>query len=176
MQSLRLTHSTHKFFDNAWALYEHSFPKDERRPIESQAKIMGHKNYHFEIFIKNREFLGLLFWWGFDELRYLEHFATMPVLRGKGVGKKVLDDFMNMDARPILLEVEMPEDEISRRRIGFYERLGFILHPDIYNPPSFHPDDPPPDMNLMSYPDPISEADVRGFVEEHHRDIYSWNK
>lgn len=176
MQLIRLGDTTEKHFDDAWVLYEHSFPKDERRPIESQAKIMGHENYHFEVFIKDGEFLGLLFWWGFDELRYLEHFATMPVLRGKGVGKKILDDFMIMDARPILLEVEMPEDEISMRRIKFYERAGFILHPDIYNPPSFHPNDPPPDLHLMSYPDPISEADVLRFMEEHHPDIYPTDK
>ena len=45
----------------------------------------------------------------------------------------VIDKFKEIAGnKPIILEVEVPLDEMSKRRIGFYERLGFILRNDIF--------------------------------------------
>ena len=38
----------------------------------------------------------------------------------------MLQELVKQYQKPICLEVELPEDELTRRRIGFYERNGFV--------------------------------------------------
>ena len=40
-------------------------------------------------------------------------------------------------ARPLVLEVELPNDTPSRRRIAFYERLGFRAFSQTYEQPPY---------------------------------------
>ena len=92
MEQIRLENISDNFFKEAWVLYENSFPMEERRLIDSQAKVMKHLKYNFDILIKEEQFIGLLFWWEFDNLRYIEHFATVENLRDKGFGKLILEN------------------------------------------------------------------------------------
>ena len=69
--------------------------------------------------------------WEFKDFAYVEHFATSPLSRGSGIGAKVMHLITEMINKPIILEVEPPEDEFSKRRINFYERCGYILNSDI---------------------------------------------
>jgi hypothetical protein len=57
----------------------------------------------------------------------------------------------------MLLEVEPGEDEISRRRILFYERLGMKLCPFDYKQPPYRKNEKPFPMLIMSFPHELSK-------------------
>ena len=71
-----------------------------------------------------------------------------------------------------MLEVELPQDEMSRRRIGFYERCGFELCHLPYLQPPYRPGDTPLPMHLMFHgtasPAPIFNT-IRDTI---HRHVY----
>ena len=48
-----------------------------------------------------------------------------------------MKQFLVFCGTPVVLEVEMPTDEMSKRRIGFYERLGFELDNQVYHQPPY---------------------------------------
>jgi len=172
MNYIRLTDTSHTYFEEAWALYEQAFPLAERRPLSWQRDIMPHGPYHFELILQGEILVGLLLWWSFEEVRYLEHFATAPALRGRGYGRRILESFITRDVRPILLEVEPPGEETQQRRIRFYEQSGFSLNPHFYQQPPYHPGQPPLTLLLMSYPAPVSLETVARFVSTRHPLIY----
>ena len=53
-------------------------------------------------------------------------FAVDPAQRNGGHGKNVLNHLCQLLQHPIVLEVEMPEEEMAQRRINFYKRQGFV--------------------------------------------------
>jgi ribosomal protein S18 acetylase RimI-like enzyme len=133
---------------------------------------MGNPLYHFELVTDGDSFVGFILWWGFDDVRYVEHLATSPRLRGEGRGRRVLDKFISGKDIPILLEVEHPVDEISRRRISFYERAGFVLNEYPYTHPPYKNGGEDVPLMLMSRPDAITENDLARFREKRHPVIY----
>ncbi|PKV67244.1 GNAT family N-acetyltransferase [Pontibacter ramchanderi] len=172
MEYIRLTDSSHHLFEEAWQLYEQSFPLEERRPLSWQQTIMPHGNYRFELVLLEGNLVGILLWWSFEEIRFIEHFATVPALRGQGYGKLILKDFASREERPVLLEVEPPHTEIQRRRIRFYEQNAFILNHHPYQQPPYHHGQPPLKLLLMSHPTSISHDAVSRFVSMRHPTIY----
>ena len=54
----------------------------------------------------------------------------------------------------VLLEVEMPETDFARRRIGFYERNGFRVRDEFkYIQPPYSPGQPSLELLLMTHGD-----------------------
>jgi Acetyltransferases len=176
MEYTRIENTKHPLFTKAWSLYVKSFPSEERRIIRTQKKIMNNPLYHFEIITDDGKFVGFIMWWDFEKRRYLEHFATLPRLRGKGHGKHIIETFISRANSPILLEVEHPDTEINKRRIDFYQRIGFVLNEYKYEQPPHtkHGDYVP--LMLMTYPDAVSQEDVKLFCQQYceHASIYHY--
>ena len=51
----------------------------------------------------------------------------------------------------IILEAELPETDLSRRRVAFYERYGFKICPKPYFQPPYHAGEAPLPLLLMYY-------------------------
>lgn len=81
--------------------------------------------------------MGLITAWNLDGFYYLEHLATTPLIRNRGYGKQIIQQIKDLLPGVIVLEVEHPEDEMSRRRIGFYQRCGFQLCEKEYIQPPY---------------------------------------
>ena len=81
--------------------------------------------------------VGLITVWKFAGFSYVEHLATSPSVRNKGYGRKIMEVLQQQFPGVIILEVEKPVDEWSRRRIGFYQRCGFSLCEKEYVQPSY---------------------------------------
>jgi hypothetical protein len=65
----------------------------------------------------------------------VEHLAVRHDQRGKGIGSSILKK-LQKKGDPILLEVEIPYDEVSSQRVLFYNRSGFNALPiDYFQPP-----------------------------------------
>ncbi|WP_103070636.1 GNAT family N-acetyltransferase [Aquimarina sediminis] len=168
MRRIRLKSISDKYFENAWRIYEESFPIEERRLIDAQAHVMKNPNYHFDIIIDEKQLVGFLLWWDFDSYRYIDHFATSIQQRNKGFGKLILEEFIGRTDKPIVLEVELPNSTINQRRINFYERIGFKLNSHYYEVPPSVTDQLPIQLLLISYPTLLSLKDVEEFVELYH--------
>lgn len=140
-------------------LYHESFPADERRKWTTNEDAR-------QFFLTNRDcraflgfdsegnFVGLLIYWHLgDHLLYCEHLAVCPKMRGKGIGSKMISRLKDVSGDRIIVEVEPPETEIARRRIGFYERLGLVAHPEIeYVQPPYSPESNALNLLIMNSP------------------------
>jgi len=172
MEQIRIKNILDTYFIEAWALYENSFPLEERRLIDSQVKLFKNLNYNFDVIIKEEKLIGFLLWWEFDTLRYIEYFATAEHMRNKGFGKRIIEKFIKRSQKPILLEVELPKSAIQQRRINFYKKLGFHLNTHFYKIPPIHEGFSALKLQIMSFPYPISETDLRNFTEQCHPIIF----
>ena len=57
---------------------------------------------------------------------------------------------VNLFGKPVCLEVEPPENEMTTRRVGFYKRHGFFLNPYPYMQPSISKGRSPIPLLLMT--------------------------
>lgn len=141
--------------DPAWprveSLYESAFPPEERRPAESMCRLVESDELFVAAVERDGAFCGFITWWDLGDVLFGEHFAMLPECRGGGIGGEVIRRFAAGAHKPVLLEVEVPHDDISERRVGFYRRNGFELCEREYlQPPYFAGGEPVP-MHLMSY-------------------------
>ncbi len=172
----RITSEQDTLFQFCWTLYMMSFPENERRAKEYQEETMKRELYHFDVVLDSGELIGFIGWWDFDDVRFIEHFATSASLRGQGYGAQILRSFAAESTKPIILEVEHPTYELARRRIGFYERLGFVLNPYGYEHPSYQQlDGQTVSLMIMSYPEPISEQQLVDFKDRYIETIHFKN-
>ena len=126
-----------------------SFPADEYRPLEEQRiNVESVDRFHMNILTAGEEPVGLLGYWQFEGFVYVEHFAILPTLRGNGYGREAINGLIKEKGR-IVLEVERPTDDLSRRRITFYTRCGLTLSPEEYIQPAYRTGGNEIPMHLM---------------------------
>ncbi|MBQ8673636.1 MAG: GNAT family N-acetyltransferase [Bacteroides sp.] len=165
--------------DEAWyayaeALLHASFPPEERRNDDEQrlnADTVSH--FHTDIILADDHPIGLITYWTFPSFCYIEHFATSPQERNKGYGREILQLFCRSMALPIVLEVELPDDDVSRHRTAFYQRNGFQLCDSFpYLQPPYREGDSFLPMHLMVH-GMLSEATTLQCVRETiYREVY----
>lgn len=124
-------------FDEVYEIMKESFPVDEFREYKEQKKLLSRPNYFLKTTLHHDEVTAFCAYYEFDDFIYIEHLACTEKVRGQGIGTQLIRDVMlEAKQRPIILEVEPPVDILTKRRVEFYKRLGFILN-DIphYQPP-----------------------------------------
>ena len=176
MKYTRIKNTEHPLFKKVWSLYKKSFPPEERRQLCTQRKIMDASLYHFEIITDIDKFIGFIMWWDFEGIRYIEHLAVLPQLRGKGYGQHILKRFISKSHLPILLEVEHPNTEINERRICFYQRMGFVVNEYEYKQPPFKKHGSYVPLMLMTYPDVVYKENIEIFCRQYseHASVYNY--
>ncbi len=149
-----------------------SFPREEYRDLEQQ-RLNCRTNCHFHpMLIRDGETrIGLMNYWQLGDIAYIEHFATSPDLRGKGYGSVALEEMARLSAR-IVLEVEQPDNDIARRRIGFYRRCGFVLCGQTYRQPPYRKGDVWLPMLLMFRGVDDVDGAFAAVRDEIHRTVY----
>lgn len=161
MDFIRLHSDTDPLFAQVFSLYEKSFPLHEQRRRSDQAAALRHPDYHC-MAIDDGGFCGLLMTWEQPEFIYVEHFAVCPERRGSGVGSRALAALCHAP-QPVILEIDPPQDEISIRRRGFYERAGFCVNDTLHIHPAYRRDCAPHRLVLMSSPGPLTPALTEAF-------------
>lgn len=131
--------------------YVASFPASERRDFSLLRQLVANEP-RFMVFalLKDDEYVGFITAWNFDWFVYTEHFAIDESARNGGVGGGGMKQFLSMFNLPVVLEVEAPADEMSKRRIGFYERIGFVLDTHEYYQPPYREGESWLEMCLMT--------------------------
>ena len=150
----RITTADPELYTYMEELLIHSFPADEYRDLEelrNYSAPRSEKPFYNNIILEGDTPVGLLTYWDFQQFCYIEHFAIDPAKRNGGYGKEALKAVRTLLNRPIVLEVEEPNEEMAQRRIGFYQREGFQLWPNAYQQPPYKPGCGFLPMQLMVY-------------------------
>ena len=143
---VKTTYVSYAFVEN---LLHESFPEEERRDDDMQ-RYNTDNNPLFTAYLITDDTIGLITLWKLSGFLYVEHLATSPSVRNKGYGKMIMQALLNnFPDSKIVLEVELPEDELSKRRIGFYERNGFTLCEKPYMQPPYRKSGSPIPMYIM---------------------------
>lgn len=131
-----------------------AFPQEERRDSAQQRQYSdSNPLFCSNIIREDDKPIGMISYWKMGDFFYIEHFAIDPTLRNGGYGKRVLEAIKQKLQGPIVLEVEEPTDEMSTRRINFYQRLGFTLYEKPYMQPPYRRGDSGLPMLLMTFGD-----------------------
>lgn len=150
-----------------------AFPPEERREVIQQREYSDHNPlFYNNIILEEDRPIGLISYWNMDDFFYIEHFAIDPNLRNGGYGKHVLEAIKEKLQRPIVLEVEKPTDEISTRRINFYQRLEFMLHEKPYMQPPYRQGDSGLPMLLMTYGNIDMDKDFEKVRNILYKEVY----
>lgn len=82
-------------FDKIFALMEESFPESERRTYAGQKVLLADPHYRLIAETdNNNEIIAFLAAWEFPLFRFVEHIAVDPIMRGSGIGGKMLAAFI----------------------------------------------------------------------------------
>lgn len=143
----------HPFYGQVERLMEQAFPFEERRCPEDQRRVAEtDPRLTVNALVSENRFVGLLTYWKLDGMMYVEHLATLPEVRGGGMGRRVMEKLTGCSDVPVVLEVEPPVDELTRRRVDFYRRCGFVLwEKRRYLQPSYHSGSGSLPLQLMVY-------------------------
>lgn len=138
IEFIRITNPFSDNFTYALSVLKESFPREEYRDTVEWAQHTQTKDiFHNTVIRCNGENFGILTYWNFSTFIYIEHFAIEQNKRKGGIGTMVLRHFLKGVDKPIVLEVEIPDNPIAVRRIKFYNRLGLNLEPYNYIQPPY---------------------------------------
>lgn len=162
-----------KEFCEFWRLYLQAFPVQERRTLEQQKVVMKNEKYTIKYIFEGDLFIGFYTVWDLEEFIFIEHLAIDESFRGKGYGYRIMKEIIEGVNKIIVLEVERPVTEIAKKRIQFYERLGFKLNPYEYEQPAYQNNLPPVPMFIMSFPNQLGNMEFKVVREKLYRIIYN---
>lgn len=156
-------------FPEIYRIMQASFSDDEYRPYDEQLALFEEPEYR--IYYMPAGFLAV---WEFESFIYIEHFAVDPALRNSGTGSAMLQELVKQYQKPICLEVELPEDELTRRRIGFYKRNGFVFNEYPYIQPPISKGKSPVPLRIMTYGEAITRETFEAIKNVLYRSVYKY--
>lgn len=151
------------------------FPINERRDLQLQRDYTNENNrFYANAILKDNIPVGLLTYWDFDKFVFIEHFTVEPQKRNSGIGHTIINILKAKLQRPLVLEVELPVDIETQRRIDFYTKLGFNTLKHNYLQPPYRAGDKPIPMHLMADGDPdINMEEFEKIKTTLYREVYS---
>lgn len=150
-----------------------SFPPNEYRDLSQQRDYTNNNRlFHPHIILWQNEPIGILNYWLFQTCCYVEHFAIDSKKRNLGYGAKALSLLKESINECIVLEVELPEDDVAIKRIYFYERAGFKLYDKEYYQPPYRKKDSYFPMRIMAYGNSINDEDFNQIKSTIYKEVY----
>lgn len=175
LKSIRLKSVMDADWKQIWKIYESSFPDFEIRTKETQKRLLSEKDYYCTAILEYDELVGILFYWETDRMNYIEHLAIHPDKRGQDYGSQIMNNFCDTE-KLTLLEIDPPEDEISKKRLRFYENLGFVMNDYHFVHPSFLKEQKHHKLMILSYPNKVSQKDFDYFLEYLDQKVLSYSE
>lgn len=146
-----------------WQLYETAFPASERRSRVQHAAALQDAAFHCLHLADEEGFAGILSYWQWPGLSFVEHLAIVESRRGQGLGHRVLE----LLPQPFILEIEPVVDAPTARRLAFYESCGLVRLPQPHVQLAYQAGQPDVPLWLLSKP-ALSEAEVQRFEQLYH--------
>lgn len=162
-----ITGTQDKYYNTFKDIYSVSFPIYEQRDEKQQAYAFTDTHYHLLATIEDDVLVSFISYWEFDTYVYIEHLAVNPGLRGRNAGSKTLSAFAEHIQKTIILEIDPPVDEISRKRLRFYEKLGYKTNPYKHFHPAYMPQQyEPHELLVLSNPASLDKAEYKQFYKD----------
>lgn len=145
------------------------FPDDERKPLSIIESRFKKNQNHCLIYLEDNVMKGYAILESCHKSLLMDYFAVIETYRNQGTGTKFLHEmkqyFKEYDA--LFVESECAYDEISQKRLDFYQKAGFVIsgiQVHLYHV----------DYELMVLPlnDEFEALDVRKRMEEVYEKIY----
>lgn len=163
-------------FRQAWAIYEESFPVDERRPLAEHLQTLSDSRYTFKSLLDDGgTVVGVLGYWRFEQFTFLEHIAISSACRGSGIGTSTVKGLLDASPLPLILETELPEmNDQAPKRIRWYESLGFHANQQEYVQPAYAKHQHPVPSRIMSYPHLLAPGDFEAIRHTLYSEVYRY--
>lgn len=179
MHFIRVTTPDHENYQDAMNLYKLSFPEHEQREEKSQTEVLNWTEYHFDLIFDGDLLAGILLYWETNDFLYVEHFCIDPKLRRRRYGERALS-LLGEKGKTVILEIDPPVDEVSKRRQGFYERCGYMINTFSHIHPPYHKGYDGHVLAVMSCPGILTAKEYDRFSmylkNTVMRDVYLENK
>jgi len=154
-------------------LYISAFPAEERREFRELTEILQLIECGIDlVLVSGGKIAGFCIVWDFEIFAFIEHFAIDNNLRGLGIGEGVLI-LLRKIYPVILLETELPVNEISQRRVKFYQRNGFRMLQRQYFQPSYGNNKPEIELQLMSTSVDFSVETLDEYILQIREKVYN---
>ena len=160
MTVTRIDSAAHPLAGEWWQLYEAAFPVCERRSAHWHAAALADPAFHVLHLADAEGFAGILSYWKWAELIYVEHLAIAPERRGRGLGHLALQ----LLPPPFILDIEPVVDAATARRLAFYESCGLVHLPQPHVQLAYQTGQPDVPLWLLSRP-ALDAAAVARFEE-----------
>ncbi|HBN96524.1 MAG TPA: N-acetyltransferase [Firmicutes bacterium] len=162
-----------KDFPKVYDIAKEAFPPSETRPYEEARALLDDPQFNIHVVkSEERKIGGFLVIWDFPTFNFMELFAIRKNMRGLGLGSAALKLYLKDTSQPLILEVESYDTPIAKRRIKFYERLGFTLNDINYLQPPMRENAPDVPLMVMSHPEPIAENRQEKLTAQIFRTVY----
>ena len=161
----RVTSMNDPLFDAFRELYYAAFPEYQRRSRHDKAATFRQPHYRLDAWLADDEFAAFMSWWDFPDMRYVEHLAVSPDKRSLGLGQKILTAWLPTADTPAVLEIDPVVDELTRRRLAFYQRVGFVENNIKHTVPSLIERSVMTPGELLTWPRPFSRAEYERFQD-----------
>jgi len=164
MQTYSIKDIKDNYYKAFYDFYFTSFPIHEQRNEQQQIYAFGQEAYHLDCCILDDKVAGFIAYWDFNDLIYIEHLAVNPEMRGKNIGTGMLSEFIKKD-KPVILEIDPLVDEVSRKRLQFYQRLGFVMNNYVHHHPAYDKQYPPHELIVLSVPITLTQPQYNSFYK-----------
>ncbi len=162
------------YFDEVYKMLTEYFLTDEYRHYNNQRDILNDKRYSLYQFIDDEtdSLIGFISFWQLDNLFFIEHLAVGESYRKEGYGSKILKYGLSKTTGDVVLEIELPSDEVGKKRLQFYQKNDFYHNEYKYSQPPLNKGDDSIPMNILSYKKPLSLEEFSKIANTIYRDIY----
>lgn len=162
-------------FDALYALLEQSFPSEEYRDFDKQKALFQNEKYAAYGILdeESKQLKALVSLWNFESFVYIEHFAVNATYRNQGLGAKILSSLKEKFTCQLCLEVELPETEMAKRRIAFYERNGFSYNTYPYVQPPYSLEKSSVPLRFMTTNGTISQEQFELIKTSLYKEVYN---
>lgn len=173
MQFIKITGKDDPFLERIGLTYVDAFPPVERKDMNDMVKLLTQDaRYTMWAILSDGEYAGFLTFWTLPDFIYAEYFGIEEEMRNKGIGRDAFFKFVSEAPLPVVGEVETPVDDLTKRRVEFYKRIGLTFYDRPYFHPPFHPNGEKVQLCMVSYGDIDLEKEFERIEEELYKYIY----
>ena len=145
------------------------FPDDELKPLSIIETRFKKKQNHCLVYLENDVIKGYAVVESCGQVLLMDYFAVIKQFRNQGTGtsflKEMKEYFKEYDA--LFVEFECAYDEISQKRLDFYQRAGFVLSGSQVH--LYHVDY---ELMVCSIKREINQTEVRTLMDQVYKKIY----
>ncbi len=163
---------SNSWFDSFFEILENSFLKEEFRSFEKQKALLEKNAYNILFCFEGDEIIAITAFWHLEGFTFIEHFAVKESFRLKGIGSKMMKFLLNKYKNNVILEVELPYNEVNIKRIEFYKKLGFKYNDFEYFQAPLNKGDKPLPLRIMSYPENITNQEFNDMKAKLIKSVY----